>query len=217
MNFSGLDVVAHAARKGDIDFGEFAKQTAPWWGGRATKMARWYALPGWFERDDIRQELLLLAWLALEKYDAKRGTHLGGYLDWSACKGTLKRLHKVRGVNQHRRRGPSRFEVAMSRLPEKTVEKIEPTYDPWQERSDPETVETRDILSGICEDHVERFVVEAVVGADELAEAGRRLYADPRARLCCALRGEAHARNVVSSVVEKISGRYSERQVGGAE
>jgi hypothetical protein len=206
MELNLVESAARAAREQEIDFDEFVKRTASWWRMRAGCLVKRYVLPQWFDVQDANQELLLWAWTAVYQYDPSRGTQLGRYVDWNAMKRTVKTMQKVRGVEQHRRRGAPRFEIPMNRFPEDKLPP-DPVFEPCSEQAAQREEEFR-ILFGLCETAEEHAVVAALDGGGEVEEIAERLFSVTLSRMSCCLVDEGHARSVVYKVLRGLAKKY---------
>ncbi len=87
-------------RGGQLSFASFAKETHSDWDRLACKLlARWKA-PSAVDTEDLVQEMLLEAWVAVEKYDEARGA-LKPFVIWRAMTAAKRWLNVQRGVSSH--------------------------------------------------------------------------------------------------------------------
>jgi len=87
-------------RGGQLSFASFTHETHTEWERLANNLlARWKA-PSSVDVEDLVQELLLGAWIAVEKYDEARGA-LKPFVIWSAMNAAKRWLNVQRGVSSH--------------------------------------------------------------------------------------------------------------------
>ena len=99
-------------REGAMPFGTFARTTAHRWQRLAHTLLRRWPGPYAVDEEDVAQELLLGAWLALPRWQPQ-GAPLERFVVWQAMAQAKAWLHRQRAANQHgsRDRNPSRFDV----------------------------------------------------------------------------------------------------------
>jgi hypothetical protein len=207
-----LDDAAHALRAGTITANEFLKRTGPRWRSTARHLhTRWRRkLPAWVERDDVEQELKILAVEFVRTWDADRSTRasLGSYVMWCAVHRTQRKMDHWRGASLTGNSGknPGRHELAFSRV-----------YDPADgdpgtrvpaPEDDPidrlESGEQFEIILARCQTVRQALVLLALRATDGAVDkAADALWRNFRARLECDLRSEQHAAEVVRRVIEE--------------
>lgn len=191
---------------GRMEFGEFAKHTAPRWGFWARKLSKaWGRLPCWLAQEDLEQELLIEAWRHSKTYDPKKA-EAGSYAQFSAAKAVSKKIHKARGVEQHRRSGPSRFELTFSSLGDGESFPVFDAQDSSPQDGGLERAQCYAVLMDLCATSPkQRAVVRALERTQgSLHGAALYLYADLDARLACRLVNEEHAVSVINRVVSRL-------------
>lgn len=104
-----------------ITFTQFYRATKEDWSCMATTLHKHWQLPPTVTVDDVEQELLLGGWMAVlgpkkGRWAPGRGMTLEGYVVWTAHSRTTKWIHKQRGCEQHRRKGPSQYAWCISAI-----------------------------------------------------------------------------------------------------
>lgn len=95
-----MQTALNKLREGHLSFASFAKEThADWVKLAGNLLTRWRA-PSAVDLEDLVQELLLGAWIAVEKYDESRGA-LKPFVVWSAMTAAKRWLNVQRGVSSH--------------------------------------------------------------------------------------------------------------------
>lgn len=108
-----------ALARGEVSFDEFARRTATDWTRLAGKVySAWRRnLPVGVSLDDIRQEMLLHAWLAVGEYDTSRGgMSLKSYVVYMACAKATRFVHEQRCAKRRDDHAPSRHPVTFTEL-----------------------------------------------------------------------------------------------------
>lgn len=100
-------------RDGRMTPDAFFKKTRSHWAGAAAYLMRRWRAPSWLEIDELIQELMLGAWLAIWRYEEGRGKTIQEFVDWNAIDFAKKKFHKARGAGLHGSpdRRLSRFEI----------------------------------------------------------------------------------------------------------
>lgn len=198
---------------------QFVRETMPRW--RAVARRLWEGwrrkLPAWVEREDVEQELVMLALRYARNYDPARGGTPGQFVVWVAQRRAARLLEHWRGASTHGKatENPSRAEVAFSRA-------FPAQGDGEGQRRSPEEMLRALATQDYAVEQGEEFA-EALDGAQSVREAlvllalrraegsPRRaaavLYADFAARVECELEDEEHARRVVGESVSRIAAR----------
>lgn len=109
-----MDNALNMVRTGELSFAAFEKQTRPVWTALAINLLKRWPGPQAVEREDLIQELLLGAWLALPKWKAGKSP-LRNFIVWQAMYSAKNWLHAQRGASKHgtRDKNKSRFEVSV--------------------------------------------------------------------------------------------------------
>jgi sigma-70-like protein len=121
-----------ALRAKKTTFTAFYRATRQEWQRMALALHRNWRLPPTVTVDDVEQELLLGAWLAVRKFLPSKGMTLVGYVVWCSHSRATKWVHKQRGAEQHRRKGTSQFAICVSataRDPEAAARLLESRAD----------------------------------------------------------------------------------------
>jgi hypothetical protein len=106
-------------RAGEIGFTRFAAETREDWDKLAGKWFTVFSrkgIPCGITEDDVRQEMLLAAWRAVQSYDPDHpgAKALEVHVVWNACNRATKWLNRQRKARD--RRSPSRHPVTMGML-----------------------------------------------------------------------------------------------------
>jgi DNA-directed RNA polymerase specialized sigma24 family protein len=112
---SNLSTELHALRTKQITFRSFYQRTRADWHRMAVALFRDWKLPPTVTVDDVEQELLLGAWIALGRWKAG-GMPLGGYVCWCAHNKATRWIHMQRQCNKHTRKGPGQYAWCVSAL-----------------------------------------------------------------------------------------------------
>jgi hypothetical protein len=214
-----LDGQLHALRAKKITFRQFYLATRQDWQRMAAALLRHWRVPPSVTVDDVEQELLLAGWKFISKWDETRETSLAGYVVWNAHDKATKWLHVQRGVERHRRKGPSRFAFCISSLvsdeegatrilSRMTTESSEDSFDYSQMlKMVPEAA-----LTEIGRTALRRFID---AGGD--AERAARLwYADPGQRFLFGLRSQDAAKKVIKNEVRSVRRRVMTNEGEGS-
>lgn len=201
--------------------GDFATlERDPRWSRFAGFILRRWRLPPWVTHEDVRQDLVIAAWLHVRKFDPARGVSADRYVEWNAITSAKKRGHKARGSYRHRNAdaAPSRHELAFTGLAREGDEDGAVEERLAERASTPpaqhDLAERRDLLRRLevaCESPRERWSVRALVevGGD-VGAAALALYDNAQARYELRLASEARAEKVVASVVRAVVARLGE-------
>lgn len=188
---------AHA--RGEMTFEEFERHTGKVWSWWAHRLAR-RDVPSWFDEDDVRQELLVAAWAAADRWEEDKGAKPATWIAQSAIRAARKSVMRARGVNRHTWRWdePARHDVA--------TEDLEARVDAVQE----EGLLAREVMQTVAAEHgpIAAIVAQALAQADGDAElAGELLYADPDVRLLCRLGNVAQGRRLARQWIGALCAR----------
>lgn len=213
--------------EGTMTFNQFARNTRPTWTGIADRLHRRWKMPPWLASEDIEQDLLLAAWLFIDKFNPARATNtvdLARFVRWNAIDKAKKSIHKARGADTHRGadRNPSRIERAVdlslaeagdddaeSRTAKRFAVAL--AVDGNQETDFFRAEATRVILRN-CTTLQEHLAVQALVDADgDTIGAALMLYEDPGIRLDCRMNSTLHATHMVRDAVKAVSRREIQR------
>ena len=100
-------------RTNEYTFEEFLADTRADWGRIAKWLSGKWSLPRAVEVDDVRQELLLHAWRAMQTGDVQQSS-FRAYVFWMAISGTKRWLNGQRSALRRSDRSPSRHDVVAS-------------------------------------------------------------------------------------------------------
>lgn len=106
-----------AVRAGVITWSEFHKRTKKDWSRLAHSVHRRWKLPAAVDVEDLEQELLLQAFVAVGKYQEGRGgMPFDRYVVWCAMAETHHWLHSQRNALRRSHKAPSRTPVSFTEL-----------------------------------------------------------------------------------------------------
>lgn len=208
MNFTSLDEFARGAREGRISFDEFWKYSLPRWQKEATRLMT--SVPGWVEQDDVLQEMASSAWKFLFKWNEQKAQRVNtppvsvwGYVRWNALCEATKFVARARGVEMHRMKGASRYEIGMDQsfwdTYEETNGESAELYDDWR------PIVSEWIADG-CWSEGEKLALAAIGSTrGDLLHAAETLYANPKLRLFCKIGSRHRAKKVVRKVARSIT------------
>lgn len=99
-----------ALRKGQIDFAEFAKRSAPAFNALAAYFHRRWPGQMILAPDDLRQEMLLAAWVAVDEWDPKRknAATIEAFVAYQVGERVTRALRKSLGWPAKGRKPPAR-------------------------------------------------------------------------------------------------------------
>lgn len=106
-----IDEAFGGLEHGSIGFDEFARETMSYWESVAAMLRARWIMPAGVEAADLRQELLLGAWLAWRAYDPTRGVPLRTHATWNALAGAKRWLNGQRNAKRRSCHAQSRVEV----------------------------------------------------------------------------------------------------------
>lgn len=171
---------------GNLDFGQFAMETADDWRRLAGYLYNRWPLPTAVEVEDVEQELLLGSWQVVERFDPTRGKSLLEYVVFNSVDRAKRWLHKQRSAVWGRDKGASRFPLAFALITDDaTMLQSTLFVAPPQEQ----VLTEREALQrafGLCRTARETLCVSAIVESQGCIEdAIEWLYEDPDRRLRC--------------------------------
>jgi hypothetical protein len=199
------EATARAVREGTITLDDWARAWAPKWEQWARLFERRYRLPRWFSKADVRQELAIAAWQHLSTFDEHRGVSMTHFLKWNAIKRATKIVAKVRGVNQHTRRGPARPEMTYASLSEEMVNECERVIS--SDAGAEENLARAELYEQLRNRAGRRgCVLDALCQeSGEVDAAGARIYADPGLRLEFRLSSKSEATGLVRDTIRELA------------
>lgn len=205
MEKMDYEKAAHDVCLGKMSFEEFAQHTGGRWNFWAGKLLnQWGRLPAWIGQEDLHQELLTEAWKATTRFDAKRSNEPAAYVQFIATKAVSKIVHRARGVEQHRRHGASRYEIACGDFDKFSV--TDPSLEPDEEI---DRANKYEILRALCSTEEQRIVLLALeLSGGSLEAAAAYLYSDCESRFACRLVSETHAVSVINRAVTELVENY---------
>lgn len=196
--------------EGDITFSAFVHETRSDWRSLSQHLYGRYITPCGVTRDDVEQEMLMEAWLAIDKWDPHKGMALHKFVVWRAITSARRFINVQRNSPRRCSRAPGRFPRALSGLSDDD-HLPEATIGPVQE----EALEQQEILSVLlkgCAARADALAFCAIISArGDVQAAANSLWDDPDLRLICRLHEQAEAKVLVRSALRTIS-----KQVGGA-
>lgn len=193
---------------GRITFDQFLVETNQDWQQIAkTLLSRW---PAPIEVEDVKQDLMMWAWIFFDKFDANRGVDLGRYLVFNAIDKAKKAIHVARGANRH-----GNADQAKSRLPklydDLNMHSAERSFrsedcSSWldlnngvQQRQD-KMIEAKAIVDQIPGKHGQKFGLCFLVSGGDLASVSSLVYEDPELRGVYRLSSEESAKQLTKKV-----------------
>lgn len=110
-----MERVMTKVRAGELSFDSFAHETRDDWQRLGASLYRRWKLPPAVDMEDLVQELLLGAWVALPEWHASKGMRLSNFVVWQAMNAAKSWMHVQRGASKHgnRDKNPSRFDFAV--------------------------------------------------------------------------------------------------------
>lgn len=203
-----------ALQKDDITFREFYARTRTEWHRMAVSLYRNWTLPPGVTIDDVEQELLFGASLAVQKWQTGRAS-LRGFVVWNAHDKALKWIHRQRGCDQHTRKGPSEFARCVSVITRDDaaathlLESCPDTSTSYEEAIDYETVLAE--LPDIATTEAGRMGLRAFIDAGgDLQRAAAIWHGDREARHLFKLRSEQHAQDIIKSEIRSARALLTE-------
>ena len=163
--------------EGKKTFAQFWTDTTAHWQGLASMLMRRWRAPAWVEREEIEQELMLGAWVAMTKYEPEKDIKRGGpaaFIVWNAVDKAKKKLHKLRGANLHGNAdgATGTWEVPFSHLthPEK-VERISAE----DLRDEEQGIDSERQALFFCFEDREREVIRLLAETKSFAETAKKI------------------------------------------
>ncbi len=111
-----MDEVLLALRCGRLSFTTFERRTRGVWTALAEMLLRRWRGPVAVSVDDVRQELLLNAWIFCAHWQPDRGTAISRFVVYNATDKAKKWLHQQRNAYRRDDKLGGRFEVPFSAL-----------------------------------------------------------------------------------------------------
>lgn len=184
-------------------FDEFIGATSVRWRRMAGTLWRRYRtmIPkSWYELADVYQDILLGVWIAYGQYDATRGVSLENYVAWGAKRFAVKRILKESGVEQHRRLGGARFDIAAAFVGEWVFDALQHIED-VEDRSD-----LRTAAEMVCSNMRELIALRAVFSEGSFEGAARRMVANDgiTCRVSIPEQAEKLAVRTVKAVIQRL-------------
>ena len=194
---------------GRLAFDEFARRSAAYWWSVARSLRGRWIVPAGVEVDDVLQELLLAAWVHVQRWDRKRGVSITRFVTWNAISDAAHWLHGQRSA--HKRRGTSRSRHAICDASldpsEQTATAIHPQAEPDQMMRMIEQEALAEALARV--DGAQRAVVASAAVALDLGLVAETYYRDTEFRRHCRWGCEAEARRFVRASLIKAAGEES--------
>jgi DNA-directed RNA polymerase specialized sigma24 family protein len=101
-------------KDGAIGFTDFARATKDDWKRMAKRLYGRWRLPAGVTEEDVEQEMLLHAWIAVQNYEPDRGVQLFTHVVWCAHSSAKKWLHTQRKAKRRGDGAPSRHARSVS-------------------------------------------------------------------------------------------------------
>ena len=205
MKFAEELLALHEKR---ASFRSFYLRTKTDWRRMAVALHRHWHVPPTVTADDVEQELLLGAWVAVGEWRADLGPSLQTHVVWRSHNRATKWLHKQRGANQHTRKGASSFAYCISAITAdadvgaRILENHRDGAPLIEETLDYETLLGE--LTSICETEEGRAALAAFIAADgDLERAAREFHANKTHRYLFRLTPE-RAKQVIRSEIRSV-------------
>jgi DNA-directed RNA polymerase specialized sigma24 family protein len=148
--------------------------------------------------DDLVQEMLLELWRAIDRWDPVRTPNVVKYVDAQIGRAATKRLRRVAGYPDPRRRTQPVRQVHLEDLEPHVGTEAPPEVSAYD-------VERRKKALLMHLRGLDRHVLELVLDGATLDEAARRIYSDPDARLRYRMDCEADARRMVGASARRAT------------
>jgi DNA-directed RNA polymerase specialized sigma24 family protein len=205
---------------GLITYSHFARATRREFERMAMYLTRRWAPPAWYLLDDVVQELLVAAWMAIWEWSPTRGPTLARYVVFNAMSGAKRALHKARGakLSGSSDKNPSRFERPLSSfgidgegdaLAEAML--AEDAVAEQRMIDHEEETENRDraltVALAACRSEVERRVIQAIAATGDLEGGGESFYGSVDNRIKLRLVSEEHATKFVTRTARAVLSR----------
>lgn len=191
-------------RAGELSFDCFARETKDDWRRLGASLFRRWKLPDAVELEDLVQELLFGAWLAIPEWSAGKGTKIERFVVWQAMNAAKCWLHVQRGASKHgnRDKNASRFDFAAGDMFDDSGMEM-PTIEATQE--------------------------QVVLGLERLRMATKLLYTEKERRafvavvetgsveaalVVLAARGQSMPRRAVVTAVRQVALQIEEQFIG---
>jgi hypothetical protein len=210
-----LEAAGKALRAGEITKNEFVRRTADRWRRTSQHLySRWRRkLPQWVEREDVEQELVLLALEYVTKWTPGRGASLPSYVLWCSIHRAQRKMDHWRGASLSGNSGknPGRHELTFSRIA--SPDGDDPGTRVPGENDDPldliESGEEFEVAMARCQTVRQALVMLALRATrGDVERAAWSLHRNFRSRLECDIESVEHAEEVIREVVEEMSGIF---------
>ncbi len=194
-----------------MTFREFMSETDRRWEWWAKRLAR-AGIPSWLDVDDIRQDLLLEAWRAVQRYDAEKAKSAtpGQFVEFAAKYHAKKEVHRARGDDRHTWAwGPPRFDIPASALTREGEDGDDDIFDVPVDPDQDRALERRDTVMQLARQQANMrdfFGVQALAEArGDVDVAAELLWNDLDVRLFCRLPSDSTARMVVGRLAARLA------------
>lgn len=212
-----MDELLLALRCGRISFDLFERRTRPVWTALAENLLRRWRGPVAVSVDDMRQELMLGAWIFVAHWDPKRlgpdgqPVAIGRFVTFNACDKAKKWLHQQRNAYRRDDKSPSRVERNFSSYRRSGDEEGQVEEQLLQKVSTASSAEElllrREALVAASDraplEH--RPAMLALAQTGDLDLAAERLAQSPIAYAVHNIRSEADARRAVVRAIQAVA------------
>ena len=194
-------------RSGRLSFEEFERRTRPIWTNIAQHLLRRWRAPLAVSVDDVRQELILHAWIFVGHWRKELNVNIVRYVQFNAIDKAKKWLHQQRNAYRRDDRSPGRIErpVSSLNLSEYAEEHLldEQAHEPGQENALVYRQEMLALATRAAPEHRPALAALARTGDPELAAEHLR----QSTAACVALRLEtlADARHAVTRALHSLA------------
>lgn len=222
-----VDTAARSYVRGKTTFEQFEKATGGLWTYWANRLT--FNVPPYLDREDVRQELLIEAFRASQRFDETKGTEPAMWMTQSAINIAKKAVMRARGVNRHEWKwnAPARFDIAVE-----TVNGSEPEWD-GQNDSSPigagavasvdatqeEDAMEKDVLRQVFNEHGPKMVIVVralMASGGSGTQAAKMIWQDRQASLLLRLGSESEATRFVRKQITKFVRRKKSVELNDA-
>lgn len=194
-----MEATATAVFEGRVSFEALVEKED--WGRLAGDLLNRWPAPGWVDKEDVVQELLIGAYEKIWEFQPDRGVKIGRYVVWNAVDKAKKKIHKWRGAKLHGSsdRNRSRFEKT-SRIRDNALERMPSTEECLEKRAI-----RGEAIARSLESRADRMVFRAMDEGRCFQSAARQVHLDGGVLTI----GDARLR--VREIAEKIAGQLEAR------
>ncbi len=202
-----MEEVLLAMRSGRLSFAEFERRTRPIWTNIAQHLLRRWRAPVSVSVDDVRQELIVHAWIFAGHWRKELNVTITRYVQFNAIDKAKKWLHQQRNAYRRDDRSPGRIErpVSSLNLSEYAEEHLLDAlaHEPSQEESLATRQEVLALAKRASPEHRPALAALARTGDPELA--ARHLLESTAACIAFRLESVDDARHAVTRAIHSLA------------